>query len=62
MITPEYVQTMARYNQWQNRNLYDAADTLGDAPHALCVMQIFNHQTYHRGQVRHAHRRRCQAP
>ncbi|PHQ99572.1 MAG: damage-inducible protein DinB [Marinosulfonomonas sp.] len=31
MITPEYVQMMARYNQWQNRNLYGAADTLDDA-------------------------------
>ncbi len=31
MITPEYVQMMARYNGWQNRNLYDAADTLDDA-------------------------------
>ena len=30
MITPEYVRTMARYNQWQNRNLYGAADTLDD--------------------------------
>ena len=30
MITPEYVQTMARYNQWQNRNLYGAADRLDD--------------------------------
>ena len=31
MITPEYVQMMARYNQWQNRSLYGAADTLDDA-------------------------------
>ncbi len=31
MITPEYVQTMARYNQWQNRSLYGAANTLDDA-------------------------------
>ena len=30
MITPEYVQMMARYNQWQNRNLYGAADTVDD--------------------------------
>ena len=31
MITPQYVQTMARYNGWQNRNLYLAASTLEDA-------------------------------
>ncbi len=31
MITPQYVQMMARYNQWQNCNLYDAADKLDDA-------------------------------
>jgi uncharacterized damage-inducible protein DinB len=30
MITPDYVQMMARYNQWQNRNLYEAADRLDD--------------------------------
>lgn len=28
MITPEYCQTMARYNCWQNNNLYGAADQL----------------------------------
>jgi uncharacterized damage-inducible protein DinB len=28
MITPAYVCTMAAYNRWQNRNLYDCADTL----------------------------------
>lgn len=31
MITPEFVRTMARYNRWQNRSLYGAADTLSDA-------------------------------
>ncbi len=31
MITPAYVQTMARYNAWQNRSLYGAADTLDEA-------------------------------
>ena len=35
MITPDYVQMMARYNQWQNRNLYDAAGTLNDAARQL---------------------------
>lgn len=31
MITPAHVQTFAKYNAWQNRSLYDAADTLSDA-------------------------------
>jgi uncharacterized damage-inducible protein DinB len=31
MIDPGYVQRMARYNQWQNDNLYGVADTLPDA-------------------------------
>ncbi len=30
MITPAYVQRMARYNRWQNENLYGAADGLSD--------------------------------
>ncbi len=30
MIEPAYVQRMARYNRWQNRNLYGVADTLSD--------------------------------
>ena len=31
MIDPGYVQRMARYNRWQNDNLYGVADTLPDA-------------------------------
>ncbi len=31
MITPAFVQTMARYNRWQNESLYKAASTLDDA-------------------------------
>ena len=31
MIEPAYVRRMARYNRWQNRNLYDVADRLSDA-------------------------------
>ena len=31
MIDTGYVRTMARYNRWQNRSLYGAADTLADA-------------------------------
>ncbi len=30
MISPGHVQTMARYNRWQNRSIYGAADTLDD--------------------------------
>ena len=30
MITPAYLQRMARYNRWQNDSLYTAADTLSD--------------------------------
>jgi uncharacterized damage-inducible protein DinB len=30
MITPGYVQTMARYNAWQNENIYSAAGRLND--------------------------------
>lgn len=30
MITPGYVHMMARYNAWQNRSLYGAADTLDE--------------------------------
>jgi len=30
MIDPAYVQRMARYNRWQNQNLYGAADQLSD--------------------------------
>src|SRR5215468_12147121 len=31
MIDVPYVQCMARYNRWQNENLYGAADALSDA-------------------------------
>ncbi|HRK23733.1 MAG TPA: DinB family protein [Beijerinckiaceae bacterium] len=31
MITPDYLRMMARYNRWQNRNLYAAAGALADA-------------------------------
>jgi len=30
MIDGAYVQRMARYNRWQNQNLYGVADTLSD--------------------------------
>lgn len=35
MITPKYLQRMARYNRWQNDSLYTAADTLSDADRRL---------------------------
>ncbi len=35
MITPRFVYTMARYNAWQNRSLYSAADGLSDADRKL---------------------------
>ncbi|GEM_PF-4148458 len=35
MITPAYAQTMARYNDWQNRSIYGAADGLEDAARRL---------------------------
>jgi uncharacterized damage-inducible protein DinB len=31
MIDPAYVQRMARYNRWQNENLYAVADRLSDS-------------------------------
>jgi uncharacterized damage-inducible protein DinB len=31
MIDPAYVRQMARYNRWQNANLYGVADALSDA-------------------------------
>lgn len=35
MITPAYVHMMARYNAWQNRSLYTAANGLTAAERAL---------------------------
>ncbi len=35
MITPEYTKTMARYNAWQNKSLYGAADGLSEAEQQL---------------------------
>jgi uncharacterized damage-inducible protein DinB len=30
MIDPAYVRRMARYNRWQNQNLFGVADRLSD--------------------------------
>jgi uncharacterized damage-inducible protein DinB len=35
MITPGWCHWMARYNTWQNANIYGAADTLDDAARQL---------------------------
>ncbi|KRE24199.1 damage-inducible protein DinB [Bosea sp. Root483D1] len=35
MIDTAYVATMARYNRWQNRSLYEAADSLSDEARRL---------------------------
>ncbi|MCR9269911.1 MAG: DinB family protein [Hyphomonadaceae bacterium] len=35
MITPGYLQRMARYNRWQNESIYGAADSLSDADRRL---------------------------
>lgn len=35
IISPTYAVTMARYNRWQNRSLYTAADTLSEAARRL---------------------------
>lgn len=36
MIDPAYVQTMARYNAWQNRQI---ADVLEPVPHAILILE-----------------------
>ena len=38
MIDTAYVQRMARYNRWQNANLYGVADTL--APALLIAQRV----------------------
>lgn len=35
MITSEFVQTLARYNRWQNKSIYSAASNLSDAERRL---------------------------
>ncbi len=48
MITPSYAQTMARYNAWQNRSLYAAADGLSDDARRLDRGAFFSsiHRTF----------------
>jgi uncharacterized damage-inducible protein DinB len=36
MISPAHAQAMARYNRWQNRSIYGAADTLTDDQRREC--------------------------
>ncbi len=45
-----YAVTMARYNQWMNRKLYEAADTLSDAQRKADTGLFF--QTIH-GTLNH---------
>jgi uncharacterized damage-inducible protein DinB len=61
MIDGAYVVRMARYDRWQNENLYSAADRLSDTerrrerdvtqPHWVLVPHLFNCQTHPVGQV-----------
>jgi uncharacterized damage-inducible protein DinB len=61
MIDGAYVVRMARYDRWQNENLYSAADRLSDTerrcerdvtqPHWVLVPNPFTRRTHHRGQV-----------
>lgn len=41
MIDAEFVRTMARYNRWQNRNLFGAAEMLDDAARKLDRQAFF---------------------
>ena len=50
MIDRAYVQRMARYNRWQNENLYGVADSLSDDERRLergawfgSIHKTFNH-------------------
>jgi uncharacterized damage-inducible protein DinB len=50
MVDPAFVQTMARYNSWQNRSLMAEADALGDEARRLdrgaffkSIQGTFNH-------------------
>lgn len=47
MMRPAYVQRMARYNRWQNENLYGTADRLSDEERRLNRGAFFGsiHQT-----------------
>ncbi len=36
MITNEYLQTLSRYNQWQNNEIFKTADTLSDNQRNEC--------------------------
>ncbi len=58
MIDGAYVVRMARYNRWQNEDLYGAADRLSDTDRRRergaffgLVTHLFNHQTHHCDQV-----------
>ena len=48
MISPDYVRRLARYNAWQNANLYAAAATLTDAQRKQATGAFFGsiHATF----------------
>lgn len=41
MISPGHIQLMARYNRWQNQNLYSTADTRSDGKTAAPISAQF---------------------
>ena len=42
MTTPAYFQTLARYNRWANRRLYDACAELSDADYRMPRRAFFS--------------------
>ena len=62
MIDGGYVRRMARYNRWQNQNLYSAADRLSDDERRLVAggrdvgknLLLKLRCIGHRGSLRHA--------
>ena len=42
MITPDYARLLARYNRWQNRSLYAAADGIGEEARRLDLVFLTN--------------------
>jgi uncharacterized damage-inducible protein DinB len=53
MLDCSYIQKMARYNRWQNENLYSVADVIADDERRRDRGAFFGsiNKTHHRGQV-----------
>ncbi|MGY9107863.1 MAG: DinB family protein [Alphaproteobacteria bacterium] len=53
MLDCSYIQKMARYNRWQNENLYSVADVIADDERRRDRGAFFGsiHKIHHRGQV-----------